>query len=92
VTRLPCKAPAADAGRRYRPGPPWLEGRKLVSVAEENHACLFRLGIEKLGHHGQGDHGGFVHHDKVDGERIIRVVPKIDGVGTVTEQPMQSGS
>ncbi|SAJ22170.1 Uncharacterised protein [Enterobacter cloacae] len=72
---------------QHRPG--FYRG-ELIAIAQENHARMGWQRIDQARHHGQVDHGGFIHHQHVQMQRIARMVAQPLATRLRAEQTVQS--
>ncbi len=68
---------------------PRLHRGELILVAEQDQAGVARQCIEQPRHHRQIDHGGLIHHQQVEVQRVARVVAELAAPRNDPEQPMQ---
>ncbi len=68
---------------------PRLHRGELILVAEQDQAGVARQCIEQARHHGQVDHGGLIHHQQVEVQRVACVVAELAAPRDHTEQPVQ---
>ncbi|MNF45293.1 hypothetical protein D3C84_264210 [compost metagenome] len=63
--------------------------RQLVLVAQQDQPRIGRQGVEQLGHQRQVDHGGFVHHQHIQRQRVVGVVAYLRAVAAAAQQAVQ---
>ena len=68
---------------------PRLHRGELILVAEQDQAGVARQCIEQPCHHRQIDHGGLIHHQQVEVQRVARVVAELAAPRNDPEQPVQ---
>lgn len=69
---------------------PRTDGGELIHIAHEEEVGARFEGAEQTVGENQIEHGGFVHHEEVDGERVVFVLGEA-ARGGVVEHPMDGG-